>query len=97
MDVTCNPDLVEYIEKVKEPVRIQNNRRHMSANDKFNTPGYDKNMWFTRKAITNIIKIKNLTEQNRVTYDSNSHMLILHREKLGLPKMKFLMHDSGLH
>ena len=69
----------------------------MSANHKFNTPGYDKNMWVTGKPITNIITIKNLTEQYRVTYDSNSHMLIVHREILGLPKMKFLLHNSGLH
>ena len=54
-------------------------------------------MWFRRRYITNIIALKNLTEQYRVIYDSNDQMLIVHREVAGLLNMEFLMHHLGLH
>ena len=43
----------------------------MSINHKTNTPGYNKRVWFRRRDITNIIALKNLTEQYTVTYDMN--------------------------
>ena len=40
-----------------------------SVNHKAKIPGYNKRVWFSIRAITNIITLKKLTEQYRVTYD----------------------------
>ena len=69
----------------------------MYVNQKEKIPGYNKRMWFRRRDITNIISLKNLSEQYRVTYYINKHMLIVYREVTDLQNMEFLMHDSGLH
>ena len=69
----------------------------MSVNHKANIPGYNKKLWFIRRDITNIIVLEKITEQYRVTYDCNDHMLIVHTQGSGIPNMEFLMHDSGLY
>ena len=97
MDLLCNPDLVEYIKKVKVNLRIQSKGGEMSVNQKAKIPGYNNNVWFSRRDTTKIIALKNITEHYRVNYDRTYQMFILHREVSGLPNMKFLMHDSGLH
>jgi hypothetical protein len=61
-------------------------------------PGYDFWVWFTTKAMTNIIYLKNLIRLYRVTYDSKSWMaFIVHWEEFGLPNIIFDMHPYGLH
>ena len=69
----------------------------MSVNQKAKISGYYEKVWFSRRYITNIITLKNLTEKYRVTYNSNDHMFIVHREEAEKPNMKFLMQDSGLN
>ena len=78
-------------------MRIQSNGGEISINYKAKIPGYNNRLWFSRRNITNIIALKNLTERYIVTYERNYQMLIVHREGTGLPNMEFLMHDSGLH
>ena len=97
MDLLQNPELFEYIKKVKGPLRIQINGVEMSANQKENITGYNKRVWFIIRAITNTIALKNLTEQYKVTYDINEQMFIVHTNVSGLLNMEFQMHDSGLH
>ena len=53
--------------------------------------------WFNKKAITNIIALKNLIMQHRAMHDSNDRMFVVHRKATGKPNMKFIMHESGLH
>ena len=61
-------------------------------------PGYDFWVWFTTRAMTNIISLKNLIHSYRVTYDSKQQMaFIVHWEEFGLPNMIFDMHPCGLH
>ena len=97
MDLFYILDLVEYVQKLKEPLRIQINDIYISANQKSNIPGYNKKVWFIRRTINNIIAFKNLTEEYRVTYDNNDLMFVVHREEAGIPSMEFLMHDSIMH
>jgi hypothetical protein len=59
--------------------------------------GYNKTVWFSTRAITNIIALRNLIDQYRVTYDSDDLMFIVHPETESKPKMEFKMHKSGLH
>ena len=97
MDLFCNPDLVEDIKKVNRPLRIQSKGGEMSINQKEKIPGYNNNVWFSRRDITKIIALKNLTENYRVTYHSKEQVFIVHRDITDLTNMEFIMHNSGLH
>jgi hypothetical protein len=59
--------------------------------------GYNKDVWFSTRAITNTIALSNLIQQYRVTYDSDDKMFVVHREYQGKPNMEFRMHKCGLH
>jgi hypothetical protein len=61
-------------------------------------PGYDFWVWFTTRAMTTIICLKNLIHLHWVTYDSKRRMaFIAHWEEVGLPNMIIDMHLCGLH
>jgi hypothetical protein len=61
--------------------------------------GYKFQVWFSSKAITNIICLKNLIKKcYRVTYDSEiATTFAVHRSAFGLPDLLFEMHPCGLH
>jgi hypothetical protein len=59
--------------------------------------GYNKTVWFSTRAITYIIALRNLIEQYRIIYDSDNLMFVVHRESASKPNMEFRMHESGLH
>ena len=55
-------------------------------------------VWFSTKAITNILSLKEVIKTYRITYDSYDKAFIIHRQEQGpLPNMIFKMHSSGLH
>jgi hypothetical protein len=54
-------------------------------------------VWFSKKAITNILSLKDVIKCYRVTYDSYDGALIVWRDNKSLPNMVFRMHSSGLH
>ena len=61
-------------------------------------PGYKYKLWFSKKAITNIICLKNLIKCYRVNYDSEvDRSFVVHRSVHGLPDLLFEMHPWGLH
>ncbi len=61
-------------------------------------PGYDFWVWFTSRAMTNIICLKNLIHLYQVTYDSKQQTaFIIYWEEIGLPNIIFDMHPCGLH
>jgi hypothetical protein len=59
--------------------------------------GYNKTVWFSTRAITNIIALHNLIDQYRVTYESDDLMFVVHRDLESKPHMEFKMNKSGLH
>ena len=73
---------------------IQSNGGEMSITQKANIPGYNKRLWFRIRPITKITALKNLTENEIVTYDRNDQMFIVHREgtylyKYGISNTRF--------
>jgi hypothetical protein len=58
--------------------------------------GYNKTVWFSPRGVTNIIALRNLKDQYRVTYDNDDLMFVVHRESRSKPNMEFKMHKSGL-
>ena len=98
MDLVCNEKLVDQTFRSRGSMRLRSNGGTMVVNHKATVPGYHKKVWFSKKAITNIIALSNLIEQYRVTYDSDEGLVfVVHRESEGKPNMEFRMHESGLH
>jgi hypothetical protein len=61
-------------------------------------PGYKYLVWFSKKAITIIICLKNLIKCYRMTYDSKlDTTFFVHRSAFGLPDLLFEMQPCGLH
>jgi hypothetical protein len=69
----------------------------MVVTRKSTMPGYNKDVWFSTRAITNIIALSNLIQQYRITYDSDDKMSVVHRESQGKPTMEFRMNKCELH
>jgi hypothetical protein len=96
MDLFCSKVLVDKTFKSKNTMKLKSNGGSMLVNQKATIFGYHKEVWFSTRAITNIIALSNLIQQYRVTYDSNDLMFVVHREP-EKPNMDFRMHESGLH
>ena len=97
MDLFCNRSLVESTFDSGSSVRLKSNGGTMVITRKAKIAGYHKSVWFSTRAITNIIALSNLIKQYRVTYDSKELSFVVHRESAGKPNMEFRMHESGLH
>jgi hypothetical protein len=97
MDLFCNAALVSKISKSISNMRLKRNGGTMVVTGKAMVEGYNKTVWFSTRAITNIIALRNLIDQYRVTYDSDDLMFVVHGESESNPNMEFKMHKSGLH
>jgi hypothetical protein len=97
MDIFCNAALVSKTCKSTTSMRMKSNGGTMLVTRKATTPGYNKDVWFSTRAITNIIALSNFIQQYCVTYDSDDNMFVVHRESQGKPNMEFRMHKCGLH
>jgi hypothetical protein len=94
MDLFCNAYLVR---KSTTSMRLKINGGIMAVTQKSTIPVYNKDVWFSTRAITNITTLRNLIQQYHVTYDSKNKMFVVHRESQGKPNMEFRMHKCGLH
>ncbi len=70
----------------------------LKITEKCKIPGYKYLVWYSKKAITNIICIKNLIFCYPVTYDSKlDTTFVVHCSAFGLPELLFGMHPCGSH
>jgi hypothetical protein len=97
MDLFCNAALVIKTSKSKSSMRLKSNGGTMVVTRKARMMGYNKTVWFSTRTITNIIALRNLIDQYRVTYDSDDLMFVVHRESESKKNMEFRMHESGLN
>ena len=58
---------------------------------------YHKNIWFSKRAITNIISLINIIQQYWVAFDSKEKKYIVLQEAEDKPNMDIITHNSGLH
>jgi hypothetical protein len=87
MDLFCNSALVSKTCKSTTSMRLKSNGGTMVVTWKATMPGYNKDVWFSTRAITNIIALSNLIQKYRVTYDSDNKMFVVHRESQGKTNM----------
>jgi hypothetical protein len=76
---------------------LKSNDGTMVVTRKATMEGYNKTVWFSTRAITSIIALRNLIDQYCITYDSDDLMFVVHRESESKPNMEFKMHKSGLY
>lgn len=69
----------------------------MKINKVATLPDFQKPVWFSTRAITNILSLKSVDKQYHVTYDSNDQCFVVHRQDVGMPDIIFQMHSLGLH
>jgi hypothetical protein len=88
MDIFCNTALVSKTSKYNSSMRLKSNGVTMVVTHKATMPGYDKNVWFSTRAIANLIALRNLIDQYPVTYDIDYLMFVVHRELESKPNME---------
>jgi hypothetical protein len=77
---------------------MTNNGGGLKITEKCKILGYKFLVWYSKKAIRNIICLKNLTKYYQVTYDSKlDTTFVVHHSAFGLPDLLFEMHPCGLH
>jgi hypothetical protein len=96
-DIFCNSAMVGKTIKSASSMRLKRNGGTIVVTRKAYTMGYHKTVWFRKKALTNIIALRILIQQYRLTYDSDELMFVVHRESESKPNMEFRMHEWGLH
>ena len=92
----CNRRMVTDVSSSAEPLTLRSNGGTLDV-DHTALIGQSTEVWFSKKAITNILSLKDVIKCYRVTYDSYDGAFIVWRENKGLPNMIFKMHSSGLH
>jgi hypothetical protein len=97
MDLFCNAALAINTIKSKTIMQLKINCGTMVVTQKETMMGYKKTVRFSTRSITNIIALRNVIDQYRVTYDSYDLMFVVHGESESKPNMEFRMHESGLH
>ncbi len=97
-DLCCNKKFTSQIMKATNALTMTSNGGGLRITEKCKIPGYKYLVWYSKKAITNIICLKNLMKCYRVTYDSKvDTTFVVHRSAFGLPDLLFEMHPCGLH
>ncbi len=97
-DLCCNKGFMSRIKKASHALNTTSNDGGLKITKQGKFPGYKFYVWFSKKAITNIICLKNLIKIYRVTYDSKVETtFIVHSQQFGLPNLFFKMHPCGLH
>jgi len=92
-DLCCNKKFTSKVFLASNALEMTSNGGGLRITEKCKIPGYKYEVWYSKKAITNIICLKNLIKCYRVTYDSEVDMtFVVHRSAYGLPNLLFEMH-----
>merc|ERR1712197_200784 len=95
----CNANFVEDIWNSQCKMTLLGDGGKMSTNRQCSIPGLQLSqpVWFHEDYITNVLSLALLTQQYRITYDSDkSGSFIVHRQP-NKPNLHFIRHKSGLH
>jgi hypothetical protein len=97
-DLCCNKAFASKIIKAENALSMTSNGGGLKITKKCKIPGYKYLVWYSKKAIANIICLKNLIKCYRVTCDSKLETtFVVHCSAFGLPDLLFEMHPCGLH
>jgi hypothetical protein len=96
-DLCCNKTFASKIIKAKNVLLMTSNGGGLKITEKCKIPGYKYLVWYSKKAIANVICLKNLIKFYQFTYDSKlDTTFVVHHSAFGLPDLLFEMHPCGL-
>jgi hypothetical protein len=97
-DLCCNRKFTSSVKTTLNALNMTSNGRNLRISEKCKLPGYKFWVWFSKKATTNIICLKNLIKIYRMTYDSEvDTTFVVHCTQFGLPDFFIEMNPCGLH
>jgi hypothetical protein len=86
------------VTKATNTLTMTSNGGSLRITEKCKIPGYKYPVWYSKKAIINIICLKNLIKCFRVTYDSElDTTFVVHHSAFGLPDLLFEMHPCDFY
>jgi hypothetical protein len=89
---------VSLVRKALHALNMTSNGGGLKITEQCKIPSYKFWVWFSEKAITNIICLKNLIKIYRATYDREvDTTCVINRSAFSLPDLLFEMHPCGLH
>jgi hypothetical protein len=89
-NLCCNKNFASKITKAKNFLQMTSDCGGLKITKKCKIPGYMYLMWYSKKAITNIICLKNLIKCYRGAYDSKVDIsFVVYRSAFGLPNLFF--------
>jgi hypothetical protein len=92
----CNSKLISNKRKSDQLLKLHSNGGTMMINHIADI-GEGQSVWFSKKAITNILSLKHVKKTYPMLYECADDTFTIHREVYGLGNMIFKMHKSGLH
>ncbi len=97
-DLCCNEKFSSKNIKTENALQMTSNGGGLKITEKCKIPGYKYLVCYSKKAITNIICLKNLIKCYRVMYDSEvDTTFVVYHSVFGLLDLLFEMHPCGLH
>ena len=97
VSVFCNPHFALSFSKADKPLHLQSNGRNMKIHCAVEIGDDGTQVWFSTKAITNILSLKMVQQHYPVSYDCDHGQFVVHHVKFRKPNMIFRMHPCGLH
>ncbi len=76
-DLCCNPNFAVKMQKAKQALNMSCNGGGLRITKECMVIGYEFWMWLTKRAMTNIICLKNIIHLYQVTYDSKRRMAFI--------------------
>ena len=95
VDLFCNRELVASVWDTDESMTVHGNGGNLTTKQKAHVSNYG-DVWFHPDAITNILALKNVKKQFRVTYDSAGDGIFVVHKPNGV-NVLFTAHAGGLH
>jgi hypothetical protein len=97
-DLCCNRGFMPRIKKASCALNMTSDGGGLKITKQGKFPGCKFWVWFSKKAITNIMCIRNLIKIYKVTYDSKVETtFVVNYHQFGLPDLFFKMQPCGLH
>jgi len=94
-NIFCNPHLVFNIRRGDRQLDLESNGGILPISQIANIKGFEQDVCFSKKAITNILSLRLVKREYPVSYDGED--FIVHRASHGYPDMVFKPHPTGLH
>ena len=76
-------------------MNLESNGGYLPISDIADFEGFKQPVWFSKKAITNILSLLEVKKEYPVSYDGDN--FIVHCASHGYPDMVFKPHPTGLH